>query len=208
MSLRRLYYNIPPRWRYLARKLYYLPVDTLETITGKRNNMVPKKGDTFIGSGDFVKQGEHQCDLLRKYTCIDPGCRVLDIGCGIGRTAVPLTAFLNSQGSYEGFDVVKKGIDWCNKHISGKFKNFHFTYVPLNNDLYNTHAEKADTFRFPYKESEFDVAFLFSVFTHMQTHEIGNYLNEIQRTLKPGGMCLATFFIYSDEQEEQIANQA
>lgn len=41
----------------------------------------------------------------------------MDIGSGIGRTAVPLTKFLNPDARYEGFDVVKKGVKWCNAKI-------------------------------------------------------------------------------------------
>ena len=36
--------------------------------------------------------------------------RVLDVGCGIDRPAVPLTRYLGDRGSYEGLDVFLKGI--------------------------------------------------------------------------------------------------
>jgi len=207
MSLRKIYYSVSPRMRFIIRKIYYLPIDLLETISGKLEKYEPPKGDIYIGSGDFIKQGKHQLELLKKYISLDQNDYVLDIGSGIGRTAIPLTKFLNSKGRYEGFDVVEKGVKWCNSKIKNDFPNFNFIYVPLNNDLYNNSKTKASKFKFPYQDNQFDKVFLFSVFTHMQIEEIENYLQEIERVLKPEGLCLATFFIYNHIIEQEIARR-
>lgn len=207
MNLRDVYYSLSPSLRFFARKIYFFPIDFIEGITGRRGKYTPRKGDIFIGSGDFLSQGEHQVDLLKRYATLQPSDFVLDIGSGIGRTAIPLTRFLSEKGRYEGFDVVEKGINWCNKKIKPDFPNFNFMYVPLNNDLYNTSENRASEFIFPYSDREFDKAFLFSVFTHMMVGEIDHYLSEIARVLKPGGKCLSTFFVYNNHTEEMIANQ-
>lgn len=199
--LRKIYYLAPPNLRFLLRKVYYFPLDYYEGVTGKRNKNVPKKGDIFIGSGDFITQGEHQVDLLKKHIDLQPSHKVLDIGCGIGRTAYTLTKTLDQSGSYDGFDAVKKGIDWCNKNIKPKFSNFNFIYTPLRNSLYNKSSINPETFQFPYDENTFDRVFLFSVFTHMKIADIQNYLIEINRVLKPDGLCLATFFTYTKEDK-------
>lgn len=204
MIKRNLYYKLSPELRFYARKIYYFPIDTYEKITGKRDQYTPARGDIFIGSGDFRKQGEHQLHLLKKYIDIQETDSVLDIGSGIGRTAVPLTKYLNTKGKYDGFDVVKKGVDWCNKNIHKRYSNFNFKYVPLHNSLYNSHSAKPEDFKFPYEENSFDKTFLFSVFTHMRIEDIQNYLNEIHRVLKPGGKCLATFFTY--HENDQLEN--
>lgn len=201
MNLRSIYYKLTPKMRLLARKLYFLPEDLLLKLTGKKKSMVPGKGDIYVGSGDFIKQGVHHLELLKRYAEIKEEDHVLDIGCGIGRSAVALTNFLTGNGRYEGFDIVKKGIKWCNKNISPKFSNFHFRYVPLINDLYNSKGTSPEEFIFPYINSRFDIVFLFSVFTHMQESEITHYLSEIYRVLKTGGTCLATFFLYNKEEE-------
>ena len=204
MSLRKIYYGLSPNLRLLARKVFYFPVDLFETIFSKREKYEPKKGDIYIGSGDFIGQGNHQLDLLKKYAGIQHTHKVLDVGSGIGRTAVALTKYLNPQGQYEGFDVVEKGVVWCQEKIHTDFPNFNFQYVPLNNDLYNDTPQKATDFKFPFQDNQFDVVFLFSVFTHMQIEEIDHYLSEISRVLKPNGKCLSTFFVYNDENEAQI----
>lgn len=193
--------------RFVIRKLYYFPSDLLQSMTSKREKYEPPKGEIYIGSGDFIGQGKHQLQLLKHYIELQPSDVVLDIGSGIGRTAIPLTTFLNSEAKYEGFDVVEKGVKWCNSKIKTDFPNFNFQYIPLNNDLYNNSTNKASVFKFPYKNQKFSKAFLFSVFTHMMLPEIENYLQEIERVLKPGGMCLATFFIYDSKNEEEISTR-
>ncbi len=207
MNLRKLYYLLTPSMRLKVRKLYYSPIDQWESIRGKRQKYQPPRGDIYTGSGDFIAQGNLQCSHLFKLTKIQPTHDLLDIGSGIGRTAVRLTQFLNTDGSYEGFDVVQKGVDWCQKKISPDFPNFKFQYVPLHNDLYNTNSQKANQFTFPYSENKFDTAFLFSVFTHMRIEEIEHYFQEISRVLKPGGQCLATCFIYNTALESTIAKR-
>lgn len=203
---RKLYYNISPKMRLFVRKVFFLPIDIWETIKGKRHKYEPLKGDIYIGSGDFIAQGVDQLKLLKKYIKLDPEDAVLDVGSGIGRTAVALTEYLTSKGKYEGFDVVEKGVKWCNKKITKDFPNFNFLYVPLNNDLYNKSKGESQNFKFPYEDASFNKVFLFSVFTHMPVEEIGHYLCEIKRILKPGGLCLSTFFIYTTRNEEMIAN--
>lgn len=205
-TLRKIYYRLSPNLRFVFRKVYFFPHDIWSSIWRRRNKYEPLKGDIFVGFGDFTAQGIHHLELLKTHIFLEPENKVLDIGSGIGRTAVALTKFLNNKGKYEGFDVVEKGVKWCNDKIKKENPNFNFIYVPLNNDLYNTNKVKASTFKFPYDDNSFDKVFLLSVFTHMLPNEIKNYLFEIKRVLKPGGLCLSTFFIYNSENEEKIIN--
>jgi ubiquinone/menaquinone biosynthesis C-methylase UbiE len=206
MNLRAVYYSISPKSRFIVRKIYYYPIDVFDFICGRKKKYVPNKGDIFIGSGDFLEQGKHHLELLNKYADLNKNHSVLDIGCGIGRAAVALTQYLSEDGKYEGFDVVEKGIIWCKKQITKDFPNFNFQYIPLNNDLYHFTDQKAEEFVFPYENNSFDTIFLFSVFTHMQPLEVQNYFNEIQRVLKPNGKCLATFFLYDNQTEQNISS--
>lgn len=207
MNLRSVYYAISPKSRLIVRKIVYSPVDFLDFLKGRKNKYVPKKGDIFIGSGDFISQGKHHLELLKQFAFLKQDHSVLDVGCGIGRAAVPLTQYLSDKGRYEGFDVVKKGITWCKNHITKDFPNFRFKHIPLNNDLYYLTDQKAESFVFPYENNSFDTVFLFSVFTHMQPLEVQNYLNEIYRVLKPTGKCLSTFFLYNEDIEQHISKE-
>ncbi|MBB6371067.1 class I SAM-dependent methyltransferase [Chryseobacterium shigense] len=199
--LRSYYYKLPPGLRLLGRKIYYFPIDLYNGLTGKRSENEPKKGDIYVGGSDFIPHGIRQVNALKKYIGLQNTDHVLDVGCGIGRTAVALTEVID-KGTYDGFDAVEKGISWCNKHIGRKHPNFKFKFTPIYNDLYNTFSQKAENFTFPYIDAQFDKAFLFSVFTHMQIPEIKRYLKEISRVLKNDGQCLATFFLYDETKKE------
>lgn len=199
--LRSYYYKLPPGLRILGRKIYYFPIDFYEGITGKRSKNEPKKGDIYVGSSDFLAHGIRQTKVLQKYIDLKSNDHILDVGCGIGRTAVALTNVIK-EGSYDGFDAVEKGITWCSKNINRKHQNFKFKFTPIYNDLYNSFSLKAEEFTFPYEDKKFDKVFLFSVFTHMQVVEIKRYLNEISRVLKNDGLCLSTFFLYDDSKKE------
>lgn len=91
---RQFYYKLTPGMRLVVRKLFFSPIDLWETITGKRHKYEPPKGDIYIGSGAFITQGRHQLELLKKYIRLKPEDAVLDVGSGIGRTAVALTQYL------------------------------------------------------------------------------------------------------------------
>jgi SAM-dependent methyltransferase len=201
--LRTAYYMLPPGLRRISRRVWYLPEDLYDSVSGRRNPMVPPRGRIFIGSGDFITTGADILKQLVALAGLQPFHRVLDVGCGIGRVAVPLTAYLDGNGSYEGFDIVPSAIRWCRNRITSRYPRFRFTHTHLKNDLYNLRTDQeAKNFVFPYNNGEFDLVFLTSVFTHMLPDDTRNYLAQIRRVLKPGGVCFATFFLMNREAEE------
>jgi SAM-dependent methyltransferase len=191
--LRYLYYSLPVGFRYLLRRAYYFPAD----IFKKRNELIPPSGLIYTGGGDFERQGKDWMGFFINHCNLKETDNFLDIGSGIGRIAIPLVNFL--KGEYHGFDAVKLGVDWCNDKISSKYKNFHFRYVDLFNDLYKNKGIDATTYQFPYPQNYFNVACAISVFTHMLPDEVINYLKETNDVLADDGFFIATFFILDDE---------
>ncbi|MEM6720877.1 MAG: class I SAM-dependent methyltransferase [Bacteroidota bacterium] len=201
--LRALYYKLSPKQRLLLRKVVYAPIDLFR----KRHELEPPKGYVYTGPGNYIEIGETFFGYFKAYGNIQPNSRILDIGSGIGRMAIPFTKFLSDQGSYKGFDVVAQGVDWCTEHITKKYPNFVFTHTPLKNDLYNLNTnEEAKDFTFPYTDKSFDFAFLTSVFTHMMPTDVLHYLDEIHRVLDAEKLCLATFFILDETAHKHMSS--
>ncbi|MFT6957449.1 MAG: ubiquinone/menaquinone biosynthesis C-methylase UbiE [Halieaceae bacterium] len=154
---------------------------------------------------EFKELGIQSLKVLLNYTHIQPDSQVLDIGCGFGRLAIPLTCYLNAQGSYRGIDVMPDAIDDCRRRFGGSHSNFEFQHIDVHNGLYNPGANMhASDSRFGFADNQFDVVFMFSVFSHMKPEDVSAYLGQIQRVLKRGGMLMATFFILNEHARDAI----
>ncbi len=166
---------------------------------------VPSQEDIdTIGSG-FAAVSLQFLGYFVQLAGLKPTDAVLDVGCGVGRMAYALAHYLAPSAAYEGFDIVERLIRWCQQSITPRFPHFQFRTVDVANPSYNQGVTgPAAAFVFPYEAERFDFVFLTSVFTHMRGREVRRYLDEIRRVLKPGGRCLATFFLLNAQAERLI----
>jgi ubiquinone/menaquinone biosynthesis C-methylase UbiE len=196
--LREIYYKLPLQLRKWVRRIYFLPKD----IFSSKSSEIPSEGKNFIGSGDFVAVGEEFFNYFINFELIHPESKILEIGCGMGRMALPLTKYLNAKGHYLGMDIVKEGIDWCNHKIAPNDHRFEFLHQSIYNKLYNPSAKVQTTdYKFPIENNSIDFVFLTSVFTHLLPQDVEHYLEEIKRVLKNDQNLFATFFILNEEVE-------
>lgn len=149
---------------------------------------------------EYTDIGNEFMGYFVELASLTPDSDVLDVGCGVGRMAVPLTRFLGRKGSYRGFDTWGRSIAWCNENIASRFSNFRFDLVDIYSKRYNPDgAVEASKFVFPYADDSFDFAALTSVFTHMLPSDLQRYLEELARVLRPGGRCLITYFLLNPQ---------
>ena len=154
----------------------------------------------FVTSGDTAVE-----DALKRRAGLLPSHRLLDIGCGCGKIARPLTGYLTGRGRYDGIDVTRTVIGWCSENYK-PFPNFQFHHADIRSKRYNPRGTvSAATYIFPFSDDEFDIVFLGSVFTHMLPDEVDHYVREIARVLKPGGTCLATFFLLNSTSSGNVS---
>lgn len=184
----------------MLRKLYYAPRDLRDRLRGKRSPLTPpSRMVTTIGGGDFEQVGREFLDLFVQYGKLSPQAAVLDVGCGVGRMAIPLTRYLTPEGRYEGFDIAADEIRWCQKHITPRFPNFTFQVSDVFNTVYNpTGTTPAHAYTFPFPDATFDFVFLTSVFTHMLPRDLERYLSEIVRVTRPGSRTFITYFLLTE----------
>jgi len=148
------------------------------------------------GGGKFKSQGQEYFEYFKNICHISPSSKILDIGCGLGRFSMPLRKYLNDDGDYYGFDIIPEQIEYCNKNISVRYPNFHFSVSDIYNQRYNQNGKYlASEYKFPHKDNFFDLVFLHSVFTHMTLPDVSNYLHEISRILKPASFSFISYFL-------------
>jgi SAM-dependent methyltransferase len=179
-------------------------LDVKDRVSGRADRLVPPRRLDFSGHSDFVETGDEFLSLFVDVGGLQPHHAVLDVGCGIGRMARPLAGYLDSGGSYDGFDVNREGVGWCRRRYA-RHDNFHFQVADLYNRRYNPHGAHAATdYRFPYDDGGFDFVIATSVLTHLLEAEAEHYLAEIKRVLKPEARALITFFLLNDESRGLI----
>ena len=200
--------SVPAAWRPKLKEWYYDTLLFVDRARGIEYDMIPPVRMNFVGTrNDFLEVGREFRQHFQTLGGLKPHESVLDIGCGIGRMAIPLTEYLQT-GSYRGFDIIPFGIKWCRSRISPRFPNFEFTLADIHNSAYNPGGRIApENYRFPYADNQFDFSFATSVFTHLVQASMENYLREAHRVLKPGGRALFTFFVLDEAARQAVKNQ-
>jgi ubiquinone/menaquinone biosynthesis C-methylase UbiE len=114
------------------------------------------------------------------YAGAKDGDSIFDFGCGSGRVAHYLATRIK-PAKFLGTDIVQSLLEYA------------ATKTP-ENFTFKLHHELS----IPAPDSFFDIAYAFSVFTHLLQAEIYIYLRDIYRTLKSGGIFVFTFLELSE----------
>src|SRR5712692_1620459 len=147
---------IPSKLKRQLRRAYGFLDYNAGILTGRRDPLLPPKGLHSFEDGTHVQIGAQFFQHFVDIAGLKPDERVLDVGCGTGRMARPLTSYLKG-GSYDGIDIVAPAIKWCQKTYTPRYPNFRFHFTDLFNKAYNpTGSYQASAYRFPFETSSFD----------------------------------------------------
>ena len=133
---------------------------------------------TSIG-GDFDYVGAVEVAVLKRYG-LSPDHRLIDVGCGSGRLALPLSSYL--QGPYSGFDIVDDLVAYAREAV--RRPDWRFDTVQ--------HIE------IPEPDGCADMVCFFSVLTHLLHEQSYWYLEEARRVVKPGGTIVVSFLEFAE----------
>lgn len=190
-SLRKIFYRFVPDHVWFEN----LPLPDKRLRTG---------GEEFQDNSYFVQSAREEVQRLIAHFDLTPEQKLLDVGCGFGRLAVGLLSTMPKL-AYTGLDVNPMAIDWCQRHIEKVYPSFQFIRLDVQNERYNPNGQELDgRFRFPLDDNTIDVAYLYSVFSHMVQTDVEVYLNELHRLLNSNGRIFFTAFAEKDVPDMTI----
>ncbi|MET0626634.1 MAG: class I SAM-dependent methyltransferase [Pyrinomonadaceae bacterium] len=128
--------------------------------------------------GEFEAVGVLELETL-KYFGLKEDSYVIDVGCGSGRLAKPLSRYLT--GRYLGIDIAPTLVGYA-RRIAGR-DDWRF--------------EVAEGLSIPEEDGAADVVCFFSVLTHLLHEQSYVYLREAERVLKPGGKVVFSFLDFT-----------
>jgi SAM-dependent methyltransferase len=100
---------------------------------------------------------------------------ILDFGCGCGRLLAGWEGMLHPEAALRGCDLNDRLVEFCRANI--KFAEvIKSSYLPP----------------LPYRDTEFDLIYAASVYTHMSLPAMLQWTGEIARILKTNGIILVT----------------
>lgn len=126
--------------------------------------------------GEFEATGQVLRDLL-VFAGLGPDGRVVDVGCGSGRLAIPLSEYL-VDGDYLGLDVVPELTAYAARKVGRPSWRFEVPDTALT---------------IPAEDASADLVCFFSVLTHLLHEESYRYLQEAARVLRPEGRIVFSF---------------
>ena len=176
----------------------------LDSMVGKYvlfdNTKLPPKhlrfcGKEFRDDDYFLTSAESEARRLANFCNLSSASRVLDVGCGPGRLPIGILRLIGEVEKYRGVDVDRRVINWCRNHITKGHRGFQFVHINVRNARYNPKGNRLlKGFKLPFRDGEFDIIYLFSVFSHMIIDELEIYVSEFCRMLDPGGKLFLTGF--------------
>jgi SAM-dependent methyltransferase len=167
----------------LYRSLMFRHVAAKDRLNGNHTHLPPPKlryrvsaspdADAFVAVGKRCA-ADIQSALQKVGRELESFPRILDFGCGCGRTLIYMKD-LAPQARFDGTDIDAEAIEWCKGNLN--FANFSLS---------------KESPPIEYAPDSFDFIYAISVFTHLDQDYQFRWLEELRRIAKPGAVLLLT----------------
>lgn len=180
--LKGLYHQyVPARVRFPLGRARRTLIDMGIRLVGRHGPLPPRrvlqKVQLTPWAMEYLEVGARCAATVRRELVaagVDPAQphRVLDFGCGLGRT---LRHFADSAWEMVGCDVDAASIAWTRRALPALRLEVSPSAPPL-----------------PFDAGAFDAVYAISVFSHFARHDQQRWAAELARVLRPGGVALVT----------------
>jgi SAM-dependent methyltransferase len=183
-----------------------------ETLNGLSLNDV-------VGGGNAEAIGMLSRSVVEQVGAVTPTAKILDIGCGCGRSAAAFASYLQPSASYVGVDLIPGLINFCLREITPCHPNFRFYTLRQHSEQYAAFIEQGIETDWEQGietdwleslsvlDSDFDLTIAFSLFTHLDAAMAALMLDKLWHRLRDGGYAVLTFFIMNPYSRVGIAEK-
>ena len=165
------------------RWLMFRHADLKDRANGRWDHLPPAELRYRVGGSPVAEEfvtigktcaGDIQTAVQRVGQDLSSFDRILDFGCGCGRTLVHMKA-LAPNSKFDGIDIDATAIEWCKRNLNFGSFSLSKEKPPLD-----------------YASDTFDFIYVVSVFTHLDEDYQFLWLEELRRIARPGGILVVT----------------
>ncbi len=185
----------------------YLPLDMAQLKRTRNLRLIPGESRRRGGKYAYAEWahviGIFQTLICAHVTCAE-GLRVLDVGSGAGLMAIACEPFVGGGGQYTGVEVSQQQVAFCREHYPAQ--GCSFIHLDTANAYYAP-GQAAAPQAWPLDSASQDLVTAVSVWTHFGPADARFYLQEVARTLVPGGRALITAFVLDEAYAASLATR-
>jgi arsenite methyltransferase len=147
-------------------------LDLRDSVSRRRDRLVPPRRLDFVGHSDFAATGDEFLAHFVELGGLQPGERVLDVGCGAGMDTLVAAQMVGPTGHVTGIDMTPEMLAKA-RTAAGEM------------GLENVELVAGEAEQLPFEDGAFDVVISNGVIDLVPDKDA--VFSELFRVLKPGG---------------------
>jgi len=146
-----------------------------------------------VKKAGYENSGEKIMDLVKQRLGWDTYADkdILDVGCGSRFTLTLINRQIPIK-SYTGIEINKQIIDFFKQEVEAEDPRFHYAHWNVHNDMYNPGGIPMTEFIELPVAGDFDLIWLFSVFTHLNPDDSLALLKLMRKKIRSQGKLFFT----------------